>query len=202
MRSVLLAHPLLAFLTLSSSVTGQLHGDLLSSNQFSGFSPDQESHDTLRKPPPSIAAFNFLPQKKKSDQDQTNVETETPPIGNILHSTLKPEEAQKFDQYFSCSSYRLLLLTPFALFSFGREMKEAILKELTMEDYNLRSDYLELILQYGYVTMFAVVFPIAPALAYLNNLMEAKVDFLKLASCRRPPLQDRFVSLSISLFIQ
>jgi hypothetical protein len=39
-------------------------------------------------------------------------------------------------------------------------------------------------------------------LAYLNNLMEAKVDFLKLASCRRPPLQDRFVSLSISLFIQ
>lgn len=40
--------------------------------------------------------------------------------------------------------------------------------------------------------MFAVVFPIAPALAYLNNLMEAKVDFLKLANCRRPPVQDRY----------
>jgi hypothetical protein len=76
-------------------------------------------------------------------------------------------------------------------------MKEAILKELAKEDYNLRSDYLELILQYGYVTMFAVVFPIAPALAYLNNLMEAKVDFLKLANCRRPPLQDRSVCLAL-----
>lgn len=79
-------------------------------------------------------------------------------------------------------------------------MKEAILKEFKKEDYNLRSDYLELILQYGYVTMFAVVFPIAPALAYLNNLMEAKVDFLKLTNCRRPPLQDRSVSLDILSF--
>lgn len=78
-------------------------------------------------------------------------------------------------------------------------MKEAIPKELSQEDYNLRSDYLELILQYGYVTMFVVVFPIAPALAYVNTLLEAKVDFFKLLNCRRPPLQDRSASVHPSI---
>jgi hypothetical protein len=40
--------------------------------------------------------------------------------------------------------------------------------------------------------MFAVVFPIAPTLAYINNRMEAKVDFLKLGRSRRPPISERF----------
>lgn len=39
--------------------------------------------------------------------------------------------------------------------------------------------------------MFAAVFPIAPALALVNNLMEIKVDFLRLSNCRRPDLVDR-----------
>ena len=39
--------------------------------------------------------------------------------------------------------------------------------------------------------MFAAVFPIAPALALINNLMEIKVDFLRLSNCRRPDLIDR-----------
>lgn len=46
--------------------------------------------------------------------------------------------------------------------------------------------------------MFAVVFPIAPALALLNNLMEIKVDFLRLSSCRRPDLVD---SSSLNVWI-
>lgn len=39
--------------------------------------------------------------------------------------------------------------------------------------------------------MFGVVFPLAPALALINNMMEIKVDFIKLSSCRRPELIDR-----------
>jgi hypothetical protein len=39
--------------------------------------------------------------------------------------------------------------------------------------------------------MFGVVFPLAPGLALINNMMEIKVDFIKLSSCRRPALVDR-----------
>ena len=60
--------------------------------------------------------------------------------------------------------------------------------ELDLPEYILSDDYLELVIQYGYITMFAVAFPIAPLLAYLNNLMEAKVDFMKLKGCRRPSI--------------
>mmetsp|Transcript_3345 Transcript_3345/g.5234 ORF Transcript_3345/g.5234 Transcript_3345/m.5234 type:complete len:960 (+) Transcript_3345:112-2991(+) len=73
----------------------------------------------------------------------------------------------------------------------NKTWKSRVIKELERDEYNLRADYLELILQFGYVTMFAVVFPIAPALALLNNMMEAKVDFVKLSRSRRPPLTDR-----------
>ena len=61
-----------------------------------------------------------------------------------------------------------------------------VMDELDLPEYVLSDDYLEMVIQYGYITMFAVAFPIAPLLAYMNNLMEAKVDFMKLKACRRP----------------
>lgn len=39
--------------------------------------------------------------------------------------------------------------------------------------------------------MFAVAFPLAPALALLNNLYEAKVDMFKLSKSKRPPITNR-----------
>ena len=35
-------------------------------------------------------------------------------------------------------------------------------------------------IQFGYVTLFAVAFPLAPLCAYINNLVEAKTDLFKL----------------------
>jgi uncharacterized protein (UPF0332 family) len=63
--------------------------------------------------------------------------------------------------------------------------------ERNRADYDLNSDYLEIVIQYGYVTMFVVAFPLAPALALLNNIFESKVDLFKLTECRRPALQQR-----------
>jgi len=70
-------------------------------------------------------------------------------------------------------------------------MREVLAQELSNETYDLNADYLELVIQYGYVTMFVVAFPLAPALALLNNLFESKVDMFKLTECRRPPLLQR-----------
>lgn len=39
--------------------------------------------------------------------------------------------------------------------------------------------------------MFVVAFPLAPALAFINNYFEIGIDMKKLSGCRRPPLIDR-----------
>lgn len=45
--------------------------------------------------------------------------------------------------------------------------------------------------QYGYVTMFAVAFPLAPLLALIRCLAEIYIDHQKLLQCRRPAYIDR-----------
>ena len=57
-------------------------------------------------------------------------------------------------------------------------------------------DYLEMVLQYGHISMFAAALPVAPALALLNNLLEAKSDLAKLLKSRRLPLKDRWVRVT------
>jgi hypothetical protein len=47
-------------------------------------------------------------------------------------------------------------------------------------------DYNEMILNYGYVTLFVVAFPAAPLFCYLNNIIELHVDAFKMTYFRRP----------------
>jgi hypothetical protein len=47
-------------------------------------------------------------------------------------------------------------------------------------------DYNEMILNYGYVTLFVVAFPASPLFCYLNNVMELHVDAFKMTFFRRP----------------
>eukprot|EP00741_Cyanophora_paradoxa_P023748 tig00021617_g22939.t1 len=52
---------------------------------------------------------------------------------------------------------------------------------------DLFEDYAELMLQFGYVTMFAAGFPLSSALALLNNLVEIRSDMFKyLRTMQRP----------------
>ena len=39
----------------------------------------------------------------------------------------------------------------------------------------LFDEYLELVIQYGFVTMFSAAFPLAPLFALANNIMEVRV---------------------------
>lgn len=60
-----------------------------------------------------------------------------------------------------------------------------------MEEYDLNDDYMEMVIQFGYITMFAVVFPLTPVLALVNNIFEPTVDLTKLTVCKRSHLKLR-----------
>jgi len=49
------------------------------------------------------------------------------------------------------------------------------------------SEYNEMIIQFGYITLFVAAFPLAPLLALANNLLEVRTDSLKLCKIYRRP---------------
>lgn len=59
--------------------------------------------------------------------------------------------------------------------------------EASLPTYDPFGDYLELLILYGYVTLFVVAFPLAPLLGLINNIVEIRVDSFKLMhECSRP----------------
>jgi len=76
-----------------------------------------------------------------------------------------------------------------AAFDKGKE----VVKTRPEEEYELSAyestfeDFDELVIQYGYVCLFVVAFPLAPLLALINNYVEIRLDAKKLSLlCRRP----------------
>ena len=60
-------------------------------------------------------------------------------------------------------------------------------KKVSYSALELDEDFLEMVIQWGYVTMFVVAFPLAPAVALLNNVMELRIDANKLCTLTRRP---------------
>ncbi|GAB1604800.1 anoctamin-8-like isoform X2, partial [Argonauta hians] len=60
--------------------------------------------------------------------------------------------------------------------------------ESTMSEYeDTFEDYLEMFIQFGYVTLFSSAFPLAALCALMNNVIEIRSDAFKLCmTCRRP----------------
>lgn len=60
--------------------------------------------------------------------------------------------------------------------------------DMALEPHDDFDDYLEMVIQFGYVTLFASAFPLAAALSLGSNCVELLSDLFKLAFlCRRPP---------------
>ncbi|CAM9717248.1 unnamed protein product [Lampetra fluviatilis] len=55
----------------------------------------------------------------------------------------------------------------------------------------LFNEYLEMVIQFGFVTLFVASFPLSPLLALLNNIMEVRVDAWKLVTKTRRPVVSR-----------
>mmetsp|Transcript_9856 Transcript_9856/g.17332 ORF Transcript_9856/g.17332 Transcript_9856/m.17332 type:complete len:968 (-) Transcript_9856:264-3167(-) len=71
-----------------------------------------------------------------------------------------------------------------------RRMKSPLESQFYLKQYETPfDDYLELALQFGYVTLFVAAFPIAPLLALLSNVLEVRIDSFKVCMlCRRPDM--------------
>ena len=77
----------------------------------------------------------------------------------------------------------------------GSEKNPSAKYQIWDEDYDLYpskpldlfSEYLELVIQFGFVTLFVAAFPLAPFLALVNNVIEIRLDANKfLCEYRRP----------------
>ncbi|NXD14498.1 ANO9 protein, partial [Nothocercus nigrocapillus] len=51
--------------------------------------------------------------------------------------------------------------------------------------FSLFDEFLEMVIQYSFTTIFVAAFPLAPVLAFLNNLVEIRLDAIKMVHLRR-----------------
>ncbi|KAF6779740.1 hypothetical protein AHF37_00667 [Paragonimus kellicotti] len=72
-----------------------------------------------------------------------------------------------------------------------------------MDDYKLIpyeglfDEYMEMVLQFGFITIFVAAFPLAPFFALLNNWIEIRLDANKLVCETRRPLAERAQNIGV-----
>ncbi|EDV33579.2 uncharacterized protein Dana_GF21590, isoform D [Drosophila ananassae] len=59
---------------------------------------------------------------------------------------------------------------------------------LPAENNSLYAEYLEMVVQFGFITLFSLAFPLAPLLALLNNVIEVRLDAIKMLRFVRRPV--------------
>merc|ERR1719454_14433 len=75
----------------------------------------------------------------------------------------------------------------------NRWEQDYILTPIT--DLTLFDEYLEMVIQYGFVTLFVVSFPLAPIFALINNMIELRLDALKFMAYRQRVVSKRAANI-------
>ncbi|KAG9352686.1 hypothetical protein JZ751_021100, partial [Albula glossodonta] len=87
----------------------------------------------------------------------------------------------------------------------GQNMESKVLLPQWDKDWNLQpmnahglvDEYLEMVLQFGFTTIFVAAFPLAPLLALLNNIIEIRLDAYKFVTQWRRPMPARATDIGI-----
>ncbi|XP_068084479.1 anoctamin-1 isoform X2 [Anabrus simplex] len=87
----------------------------------------------------------------------------------------------------------------------GKEEEKAVsytqwAKDYTLLDWGPRGlfpEYLEMVLQYGFVTIFVAAFPLAPVFALINNVLEMRLDAKKFLKFYRRPVPSRVKNIGV-----
>ncbi|XP_065061399.1 anoctamin-7-like isoform X1 [Rhopilema esculentum] len=84
-----------------------------------------------------------------------------------------------------------------------RGKKDVVLKPRWEDDYELVeneglfAEYLEMVIQFGFITIFVAAFPLAPFFALANNIFEIRIDSNKLVCETRRPIAERAQDLGV-----
>lgn len=60
------------------------------------------------------------------------------------------------------------------------ELLESVRRQATLEPYNVQDDIAEIVLQFGFLALFSLVWPLISIGFLVNNVIELRTDFLKL----------------------
>jgi len=66
-----------------------------------------------------------------------------------------------------------------------------------IENEGLFEEYLEMVLQFGFITIFVAAFPLAPLFALLNNWIEIRLDAQKFVRDTRRPVAERCQDIGV-----
>jgi anoctamin-10 len=72
-----------------------------------------------------------------------------------------------------------------------RELLERIRAEVALPEYALYLDYAEMATQFGYVALWSTIWPLAPVMSWLNNILELRSDAYKITVHQRRPVPVR-----------
>lgn len=73
----------------------------------------------------------------------------------------------------------------------GRAVSQVEVEGSTPQYEGTFDDYLEMFIQFGYVTLFSSAYPLAGLCALLNNLIEVRSDAFKLCFIHQRPFTER-----------
>ena len=70
-------------------------------------------------------------------------------------------------------------------------------KLVELGNHGLFEEYLEMVIQYGFITIFATAFPLASLFAFLNNFLEIRLDAKKILEHHRRPIAQKVRSIGV-----
>jgi len=68
---------------------------------------------------------------------------------------------------------------------------EQIEKEMELPIYDVNDDYSEMVVQFGYVSLFSIVWPLGAVISFINNWIELRSDAVKMCINYRRPYPQR-----------
>lgn len=151
--------------------------------------PFAENEKQLQTPSP--AAFTINPNRLRNQMIYFAV---TAQVVNFAMETVMPLVTQKgtkkYKEMQSARAEKNGGTTPSVSANDPPEEKEfldRVREEAALPEYDVTSDLREMVIQFGYLALFSVIWPLTPLSYFINNWIELRGDTFKLTvECRRP----------------
>ncbi|KAJ9107054.1 hypothetical protein QFC19_002923 [Naganishia cerealis] len=76
-----------------------------------------------------------------------------------------------------------------------KRLMRKVERELRLPEYSAFVDYAEMVTQFGYIAVWSIIWPLAPAFALVNDYIELRSDAVKICNHVRRPVGERVESI-------